>query len=65
METDNIVLEHLRAILSVLDGHSADLREIKARLGTLELQYASVSTRLDRMDGRVARIEARLDLVEA
>jgi predicted nucleic acid-binding Zn-ribbon protein len=65
METDNIVLEHLRAIRATLERHSDDLLEIKGRLGILEQQYASISTRIDRMDDRVARIEKRLDLVEA
>jgi predicted nucleic acid-binding Zn-ribbon protein len=64
MSTDNLILEHLRAIRGVLDRHTEDLREIKVRLGILESQYASLSNRLDRMDERVARIEKRLDLVE-
>ena len=41
-----------------------DMREVKARLGTLESQYASVSNRMDRLDARVERIEQRLGLVE-
>lgn len=65
METDNIVLEHLRAIRATLDRHTDDLLEIKGRLGTLEQQYASISIRVDRIDQRVAHIEKRLDLVEA
>ena len=65
METENIALEHLRAIRATLERHSDDLLEIKGRLGILEQQYASISTRIDRMDDRVARIEKRLDLVEA
>jgi archaellum component FlaC len=65
MSTENIILEHLRAIRATQDRHSEDLREIKGRLGILEQQYASISTRLDRLDERVNRIEKRLDLVEA
>lgn len=65
MASDNIVREHLRAIRATLAGHSEDLREIKGRLGILQQQHASLSTRFDRMDDRVARIEKRLDLVEA
>ena len=65
METANIALEHLRASRATLERHSDDLLEIKGRLGILEQQYASISTRIDRMDDRVARIEKRLDLVEA
>lgn len=69
--TDNIILEHLRAIRETQDRHSEDLREIKGRLGILEsqvgtltAQYASLSNRLDRMDERISRIEKRLELVE-
>ena len=65
MATDNIILEHLRAIRTTQDQHGEDLREIKGRLGILEQQYAQVSNRLDRVDGRVQRIESRLDLQEA
>jgi len=72
MSTDNIILEHLRAIRGTLDRHSEGLREIKGRLGIPEQQYANqtqqcanLSSRLDRMDERLARIEKRLDLVEA
>lgn len=65
MSTDNIVLEHLRAIRATLDRHSDDLHEIKGRLGTLEQQYASISNRVDRIDERLYRVEKRLDLVDA
>ncbi len=65
METDNIVLEHLRAIRSAVDRISEDMQEVKSRLGNLEHQYASLSTRLDRVDERVFRIEKRLGLIEA
>lgn len=64
MSTDSLILEHLRAIRETQDRHTEDLREIKQRLGFLENQYASISTRLDRMDDRVGRIEKRLELVE-
>ena len=65
VEQDNLVLEHLRHIPSTVDGLREDMREVKGRLGILENQYASLSTRLDRMDGRVERIEQRLSLADA
>ncbi|MGN6156533.1 MAG: hypothetical protein ACTHNL_00395 [Devosia sp.] len=65
METDNIVLEHLRAIRSTADRISEDMQEVKSRLGILEHQYASLSTRIDRLDERVFRIEKRLNLADA
>jgi predicted nuclease with TOPRIM domain len=64
-EGDNIVLEHLRHIRAAVDGLREDMREVKGRLGILENQYANLSTRLDRMDGRVERIEQRLNLADA
>lgn len=63
--TENLVLEHLRAIRATQDRHTEDFREVKTRLGFLEQQYALISTRIDRMDERVLRIEKRLELVEA
>ncbi len=65
MSTNNVVLEHLRAIRETLDNHTQDLLEIKQRLGFLENQYASISNRLDRLDERVSRIEKRLELQDA
>jgi len=62
--TENLVLEHLRAIRSTVDRLSDDMQEVKGRLGILETQYASISNRLDRIDERVHRIEKRLDLVD-
>jgi archaellum component FlaC len=62
--TENLVLEHLGAIRATQDKHSEDLREIKGRLGIIEMQYAHLSNRLDRMDERVSRIEMRLGLIE-
>ncbi|MEM8789292.1 MAG: hypothetical protein AAGE76_13620 [Pseudomonadota bacterium] len=65
METDNIILEHLRAIRATQDRHTESLLEVKQHLGSLEQQYASISRRVDSLDARVDRIEKRLDLVEA
>jgi chromosome segregation ATPase len=71
-ETGNVVLEHLRHIRGAIDGLREDMPEVKQRLGilenqcaNLEIQYASVFSRLDRMDGRIERIERRLDLTDA
>jgi hypothetical protein len=66
---DNLVLEHLRYMRSALDGVREDMREVKTRIGRLEVNLAQTqlaiaeqSVRLDRLDGR---IEKRLDLAEA
>jgi hypothetical protein len=59
------MLEHLRHIPGAVDGLRDDMREVKGRLGILESQYANQSNRLDRLDGRVERIEQRLSLTDA
>jgi predicted nucleic acid-binding Zn-ribbon protein len=64
MSAESLILEHLRAIRASVDRLVDDMQEVKGRLGILEQQYASISTRLDRMDERITRIEKRLDLVE-
>jgi predicted nucleic acid-binding Zn-ribbon protein len=60
-EIENLILY----VRNGLDGVREDMREVKTRLGILESQYASMSTRLDRLDARVERIERRLDLAQA
>ncbi|MBI2716623.1 MAG: hypothetical protein HYX37_19580 [Rhizobiales bacterium] len=64
-EADSAVLEHLRHIRGAVDGLRDDMREVKGRLGILESQYANLSNRMDRLDGRVERIERRLNLTNA
>ena len=65
MSTDNLVLEHLRAIRATQDRHTERLLEIAGRLGMLEQQYANISGRVDRIDQRLDRVEVRLGLIEA
>ena len=62
---DNIILAHLRAIRAKQDEHSADLHEIKERLGFLEGQYASISRRVDRIGGDVEVLRKRAGLIDA
>ncbi len=63
-EAESIVIEHLRYMRGTLDGVRDDIREMKGHIGTLESQYANISNRMDRLDGRVERIERRLNLAE-
>jgi hypothetical protein len=37
---------------------AGDVREIKTRVGLLEQRYASVSSRIDRIESRLERIDA-------
>lgn len=61
--SNELLSETLKAIQATLVRHGDDLREIKERLGLLEMQYASLSRRVDKIEERVERIERRLELV--
>ena len=61
--SNELLYETLTAIQATLVRHGDDLREIKERLGILEMQYASLSRRVDKIEERVERIESRLELV--
>lgn len=65
IEAESIVPEHLRYIRGAVDGLRDDMHAVKSRLGILESQNTSVSSRMDRLDGRIDRIERRLNLAEA
>ena len=64
---DGVTNEHLLGSLTYihekLDRMSTDISEVKGRVGILEMQYASLSRRVDKLDERVERIEGRMDLV--
>ena len=59
-----VLLDYLKSIQATLARLGEDMREVKERLGILEMQYASLSNRMDRLDKRVERIETRLGLVD-
>ena len=61
--TNELIFETLKAIQVTLVRISDDMREVKERLGILEMQYASLSRRVDKIEERVERIERRLELV--
>ena len=61
--TNELIFETLKAIQATLVRISDDMREVKERLGILEMQYASLSRRVDKIEERVERIERRLELV--
>lgn len=63
-EPENVTLVYLRRLSEQMDALREDNREIKTRLGILEQQGASLSSRMDRIEFRLDRIEKRLDLVE-
>ena len=63
--SDNLVLDHLRALRAGMQDMKADMVEVKERLGLMEAQVASVSRRIDRLAGDVEHIKRRLELAEA
>jgi len=74
--SDNLVLEHLRAIRADLTEMKLDIRDIKHRLTALEIvvanfaateasHFAILASRADRTDDRIDRIERRLELVSS
>jgi predicted nuclease with TOPRIM domain len=72
----NLILEHLQALRAENAATKASLEEVISRLGRLEVGVASIrreiafteetqaeqSLRYDRLNKRVERIEARLEL---
>lgn len=68
-ETDNLVLEHLRAIREEVSSLRSEQRErldsIETRLQALELQVNGLHSTNAEFRGRFERIERRLDLVDA
>jgi len=64
-EPDNLVLRYLRRIDEKLDRVIAEVADLKHRVTLLELGFAGIHQRVDRVDLRLERIERRLDLVEA
>lgn len=71
--TDNIVIEHLKALRNELRDFKTDVRNdldtIKSRLSSIEVQMAhlhgdnaTISHRMDVLDGRIERMSRRLEL---
>jgi hypothetical protein len=73
---DNIIIEHLKSLRNEIKEFRSETREelqiIKMRINSLERGQAGshddsviLQTRLDRVDGRIDRIEKRLELTAA
>jgi predicted nucleic acid-binding Zn-ribbon protein len=67
-----MTFELLKRIQSQLDRIEGDVHDLKVRTSALEgtiaqqsVQIAALSSRMDRFDERLGRIEKRLDLTEA
>jgi hypothetical protein len=71
-ETDNLVLEMLRRIRASQERTELDIADLKGRASALEqvtgqilALLGTMGQRMDRFDERLARIERRLDLIDA
>ncbi|MBA3517531.1 MAG: hypothetical protein H0T75_07790 [Rhizobiales bacterium] len=71
-QVDNLVLEQLRHIRFGVDAlretvadHGVRLSSMEEHTGQVLVQLAGLNRRMDRFDERLARIERRLELVEA
>ena len=71
-DVSNLVLEQLRHIRFGVDAlretvadHGVRLSTIEEHMGQELIQLAGLNRRMDRFDERLARIERRLELVEA
>lgn len=63
-ETENLVLQHLRAIREQLDTLNERQIEMMQCVGAMEVQMAHLTTQMANLSVRVDRIDARLDRVE-
>jgi len=71
-DTENLILEHLRALRAGDTEIKGELRDIKARLASIESYIATLhgdqartAVSLDELEERVQRLEQRTGLVEA
>ena len=70
--TCTLILEHLRALRLDMGELRADVRDMRGRLTSIEVSVANLhgdfagqSERIDRLEGRLERIENRLLLRDA
>ena len=64
-DPDEIIIPPLKAIRDDLQHIKHDVSDLKFRVGQVEETLVHHTQRSDRIDERLARIEARLELVEA
>lgn len=64
-DTHNIILDHLRALRSSMSRIENDIQDMKFRLGQLEETSTHHTKRFDRIDERLATLEARFETIEA
>ena len=62
--TENLVLEHLRAIRGDMAGMRDDIRTIRAEITAMRQQLSGVITLQDHDHGDIAALKARVDRIE-
>jgi septal ring factor EnvC (AmiA/AmiB activator) len=70
--TDNLMLEHLRAIRADIAAINSNMRDVKARLSSIESYIATLHSdqartalTIEDLAARVERLEKRTGLIEA
>jgi predicted nucleic acid-binding Zn-ribbon protein len=56
-DPDNLTLVMLRRIDGKIDRIAEDVRELKLRMSSVETQVGVIHARIDRIEGRLERIE--------
>ncbi|MBZ0140845.1 MAG: hypothetical protein K8H87_13895 [Pseudorhodoplanes sp.] len=64
-EPENVVLVLLRRIDERTERMADDLQDLKVRVTSVEEGLAGVNRRLDRLEGRMERVDRRLELTDA
>ena len=64
-EPENMTLVLLRKVDQRTERMADDLQDLKVCMTSVEEGLAGVNRRLDRLEGRVERIERRLELTDA
>ncbi len=59
-EPDNLMLMLLRRIDERTERMAQDIQDLKVRMTAVLDSFAGVNSRIDRLDGRVERVERRL-----
>jgi hypothetical protein len=63
-QSENLILEYLRAIRGDIAGIKGKLEELFTRMGSVEGHLARIDTHLERLGGDVLHQNARVDALE-
>jgi len=63
-ERGDLIMSLLRAIRADTSEIKADISEIRHRVGLVEMGYAAMQQRMDRLVGDIEQIKRRLELVD-